>query len=368
MPIDPGMAEQLAKEAAQVYRDAEYTMLVKVARRLGRGITTDGWADTKLAEVQRMRGEIEAEIERLTDQGAEAADDAVRKAYNRGVASAGTELEALGESRAVAFGAVDDLGRVGRLIAEATDTLQATHLRILRSTMDVYRQTVAEASAQVMTGTVTRREAAQRVLDDFARRGVTGFVDSRGRAWDLGSYAEMAVRSATGGAAVQGHLDRVQQSGRDLVQVSDAPQECELCRPWEGKVLSISGNTSGTVELESAVDDSMVTVDVAGSVTAARMARLFHPNCRHSMRTYLPGATPTFGNTADPEGDEARQELRRLERGTRQWKRREAVALSDEAATKARSHTRQWQGRIREHTATSPAKRIRAREQIGSAR
>lgn len=368
MPISPDLAEQLAKEAAQVYRDAELTMLVKVARRLSRGITTDGWADSKLAEVQRMRGEIEIEIERLAEQGAEATDNAVRKAYNRGVATAGTELEGVGEARAVAFGAVDDLGRIGRLVAAATQTLQSTHLRILRSTMDVYRQTIFEASAQVLAGTVTRREAAQRSLDDFARRGVTGFVDNRGRSWDLASYSEMSIRTATGQAAVQGHLDRVQQSGRDLVQVSDAPQECELCRPWEGKVLSISGGTSGTVEVDSAVDDGTVSVTVAGSVTAARTSGLFHPNCRHSMRTYLPGATRTFGNTADPEGDEARQELRRLERGVRQWKRREAVALFPEAATKARAHTREWQSKIRSHTGSTSAKRIRAREQVGVAR
>ncbi|CEA09900.1 Phage minor capsid protein 2 [Arthrobacter saudimassiliensis] len=59
------------------------------------------------------------------------------------------------------------------------------------------------------------------------------------------SCAEMAVRTSTAEAMLQGHTDRVQELGVDTVVVSDAPEECNICRPFEGKVLSISGADVG---------------------------------------------------------------------------------------------------------------------------
>ena len=53
------------------------------------------------------------------------------------------------------------------------------------------------------------------------------------------TYVEMATRTAVGRAAVEGHVNRLVGRGFSLVMVSDAPQECELCRPFEGKVFSI---------------------------------------------------------------------------------------------------------------------------------
>jgi hypothetical protein len=183
-------------------------------------------------------------------------------------------------------------------------------------------------------GAQTRRQAAQSALDRFANRGVTGFVDRAGRRWELESYTEMALRTANGRAQVAGTLDRLQAGGIGLVIVSNHPQECPLCRPWEGKVLSITGTVPAGVVL----DDGAV---VAGSVAQAQVDGLQHANCRHTLTAYVPGLTVAPGHTADPAGDRARQEQRRLERGVRQWRRREAVALDEPAR---RSGVRPWPG------------------------
>lgn len=369
MPISPEMAESLAKAVVDVMLRAETTMLDQVARRVARGIDTPGWAEAKLAEVHAVRRAAEAEVARALGQAGDATEKSLRMAYNRGVATAGTDLSAIGVSRELAFGPVN-LARVEALVAETVGLIDQTRLRILRTAQDGYRDVIARTVGDVATGTTTRRQAAQRALDAFASQGVTGFVDGAGRSWDLASYSEMAVRTGAGRAAVNGHLDRLLEVGQDLVIVSDAPQECEICRPWEGKVLSISGQTRGSVRADNLRGEGTVSVTVDGTVAEARAAGLWHPNCRHTASLFQPGVTRPKAQreTADPQGDADRQELRRLERGTRQWKRRGAVAISDEARAQARRKTAEWQGRIRAHTAGTTAKRQRAREQIGAAR
>jgi len=73
-------------------------------------------------------------------------------------------------------------------------------------------------------------------------------------------------------------------------------------------------------------------------------------------------------DTADSAGDAARQKLRYLERQVRSWKRTQAVALDPAAERKAGAQVRAYQAKIRELVATTSAKRIPAREQVGRAR
>jgi len=125
------------------------------------------------------------------------------------------------------------------LTKETLGNLEATHTGILRSVDDAYRRIISENASFVLLGADTLQEGVQKSLDQFAAEGITGFVDKRGRGWSMEAYTEMAMRSDTGRAAVQGHIDRLLANGYNLVIVSDAPRECPLCRPWEGKVLQV---------------------------------------------------------------------------------------------------------------------------------
>jgi hypothetical protein len=209
---------------------------------------------------------------------------------------------------------------------------------------------------------VAANQAWNRLLD----QGFTAFTDARGRRWSAAGYTEMATRTATAQAAVQGHLDRLESLGLDLVIVSDAPQECRLCRPWEGKILQRAGaGGRRTIEAESELTGEPVTVQVAGSVTEAVSAGLMHPNCRHNLGAYLPGLTRVPTDTEDPEGDKARQQLRYLEREQRRWKLREAGALDGTERAKAAAKVKARQAQIREHMKANPTlTRRQDREQI----
>lgn len=344
---DPDLAVDLAKAVVDAYAAAADKLLRDVARRLNQGITEPGWAERKLVEITNLRNAAIRELETLRAAVPGLVEDALIEAHVAGAAGVADELPEIVQS----FGRTNAQA-VRALVTETVTALESTHFQILRSTLDVYRQVVVEAgAADVVTGARTRRQAAQQALDRFANRGVTGFVDRAGRRWNLESYTEMAMRTTTGRAQVAGALDRMTAAGRDLVIVSDAPQECSVCRPWEGRVLSISGSTEGYP-----------------SVAAATGAGLFHSNCRHALGAYVEGVTQRFTNTEDPEGDQLRQEQRRLERGVRQWRRREAVALDDLATQKAARKRREWQSRLKIHVDQNDLKRLRYREAIGRAR
>lgn len=350
MPVSPELAETLAKELLDTYINAESDMLRTVARRLEQGITEAGWAESKLAQTTVLRRELEQIVSDLEAATPEQIERAITRAYTRGAAAAGTDLAATGRI-AGAFTGTGDGVAIRVLAREAHGVLSQVGINALRATEDVYRTVIFEASRGVAVGTQTRLGAAQRALNRFADRGITGFVDTAGRNWDMASYTEMAVRTTSGRAAIAGHADKLSAEGLDLVQVSDAPEECPICRPWEGRVLSLKGRTQDRPTLAE-----------------AEAAGLFHPNCRHSIGLYDPRVSKKPRRTADPEGNEERQKQRYLERGVRNWKRREAVALSPAEAQKAKAKVREWQGSLRTFVSENDRRRLRYREQIGSAR
>jgi hypothetical protein len=357
---DPDLAVRLAKSVADIYGDAATHVLATVANRLARDIERPGWAERKLLEIARLRDQAQAIVDRLIVLVPRAVERALADAYAAGAADAAAD----GIRVAAGLGRTRDLA-VRALAAETVGLLQGTHGQIVRTALDVYRSVVAEASRLTVTGMETRRRAAQAALDRFATRGVTGFVDSTGRRWQLDSYAEMATRTAVGRAQVAGTLDRFVAAGLDLVIVSDHAEACDACRPWEQKVLSVSGLTPRGTWLEDGRR-------VAGTVAEARKGGLLHAGCRHSLTAYLVGLAEPERGTADPEGDAARQEQRRLDRGVRQWRLREAVALDDMSRLRAGAKVREWQAALRaqiaKHDVQHQHQHQHQRERIGSTR
>lgn len=370
MAIHPGMVEPLAERTRDLYAAAEERLLGITARQLADGLDAPGWVERKLAAVQAVRRAAQSVVGELAQAVSLDVFDAVAEAYNEGHRAAVAELGALpDDARRLVDDVTPNAQAVDRLAQETVDLLTSTHRSILRAVDDGYRSVVAEVTATPLLGTGTRREATQDAMRRFADRGITGFRDRAGRRWQLTAYAEMAVRTSTARAATEAHTRTLAEAGVDLVIVSDSPRECPLCRPWERRVLTVGGpDGERTVEVEHALDDGrMIRVHVAGSLDEARRAGLQHPNCRHSVSTYTPGITPVENATSDPDGYEAGQRQREIERHIRQWRNREAAAVTPEAQRAARAKVRQWQGTMRDHLAAHPdLRRLRRREQPGA--
>ena len=371
MPSDRRLAEGLAQTMADLYGGVAERLAVDVARRLDQDLTTlvPDRPERRLLAAQALTEQSRRLVDRLDTAMADQVEQMVVLAQQRGSAEALRELGRLGfalpSTSAGIRRELPGAEAAQRLIFSLASTLRGTHLRITRWPEDVYRQVVSRAEVDVLLGAATRRRAAQKIWEEFVSRGVTGFVDRSGRGWALESYVDMASRTVAAQAAVEAHLDRLAEAGLDLVIVSDAPQECELCRPWEGQVLTRDGGGARTVEVEHATaDGEMVEVRVAGSVDDAVRDGLLHPNCRHSLSAYQPGVTRQPTHTADPQGDQARQRLRSLERGVRKDKLVAETALTDQAKAAALARVRAGQGRIRDHVAATGLLRQRHREQL----
>ena len=314
---------------------AEMEAMRATAGRLERGIDTPGWAAAKEAEVATFKHELDRAIRIDYDANAGFVREAFLTSYRSSlVANAGpVSLYATNPRPIVAL--ADELsGRIG-----------STRGTILRQAEDVYRQAVRAELPGGLVGGLTRRQTTQRILNGFADKGVTGFTDKAGRRWDLASYTEMSVRTGMMNAAIIGSMDAHRANGKDLLIISDAFEECPVCRPWERRVVSISGDPK-----YPSVDD-------------ARAAGVFHGNCRHSMSPYVPGLTRGKDRgKGDERGNKERERQRELERGIRRWKRREAVAIEPNAARFARAKRQQWQGAMKDFIKATGRQRLYYRE------
>jgi hypothetical protein len=366
MPVSRPTADGLADELGGLYRALEQELAAGIAKRLASGLDAEDWQTKKLAATSEVRRWIQNTVKRMSGKNGAAAKRAIEGAFERGAGEAQRELA--GRRHANVAGVQFELPgahAIDRLAGALAGRLEGTQLQIARAAEDAYRRVVAAPSALALGGVLTRRQAAERAWNDLLDQGFTGFVDKAGRKWTAAGYVEMATRTATAQAAVQGHLDRMAELGIDLVIVSDAAQECALCRPWEGKVLWRGAGSAGTIEVESELTGDLIKVHVAGSLSQAIAAGLFHPNCRHSVSAYLPGVTKPIKDTKDPEGDKARQQLRYLERETRRWKLREAGALTPEDKARAALKIKERQAQLKAHLKANPGlTRRRDREQL----
>ncbi|WP_193118448.1 phage minor capsid protein [Brachybacterium tyrofermentans] len=336
MTISPDYSRRVARQVRSFYQTAEDVTLERIVKALGKGLDSPDWANRKAGDLSAVLRVVDTHLARLDEAAPELITRSIAEAYQAGESEAVAALRAAGID---AIGGARGSRAVDLLAEDTVRALSGLRPRLIRTVSDVYQQVTAETTAQVLTGAQTRREAARAAVRRYALDGVKPFVDSSGRRWEAGSYAEMATRTTAGRAAIEGHTDQLQALGQDLVIVSSSPESCDLCGPWEGEVLSISGDTSGQLA------DG---VEVAGTVGEARSAGLQHPNCTHTVGIYLPGRTSADTTTRDPDGHKTRQQQRSFERSIRRQKR---AALFDEQmlgtdapqTTKTRQRLRQRQ-------------------------
>lgn len=286
------------------------------------------------------------------------------------------------------------------------DVLHEAGLNAFRVTDDAYRQIIAEAmrhhtgigdlvrdleGPERSARSLSRLQVAQRALDEFARRGITGFTDAAGRDWDLTTYTEMATRTAASRMHLALQLGAMGPAGLDLVIVDNPTRlaPCRVCRPFEGKVLSVSGATPpGTEVRATGADGRGHATRVLMSVAESRAAGLWHPNCRHSMIPFTDGAgfLPLAGGDergyiengrsvasslpiGTPGDYDAEQKLRAHERAVRRERRLLAVARTTQARGHARRRVAGATARLEGHLGRHPRLlRNRRRERIDRSR
>ena len=350
--VNPADAARTLKTLLDVWDVASERMLDAVAKRLARGITEDGWAETKAREVLLVRAELRAIVEQNLAAGLERqALDALGEAYEMGADTAAVLGRPIGTNP----------GKVARFVARFVAQLRGTFLPVIRAHEDLYQRAIGDSEALMQTGVIVRRDAVAQAVDRLITDGADRFevqrADGTVSRWHLDSYVRMAGRTAALQASVEGQLDGMIARGKDLVVISDSPRECEKCAPWEGKLLSITGNTSIGTEVDGH--------EVHGSIAEAVAAGLWHPNCTHRADPYVSGLTRIPEPKENPEGYAAAQQQRRLEREVRALKRELAavLALGDTATARAlRRKIRAKHEQLEAHAKATGQNRRRERE------
>ncbi|GCD94066.1 phage minor capsid protein [Embleya hyalina] len=366
MPVSPAVAEGLATVLGDLYRAAEFSLIQAIRAALVRNESLPTWAEDRLAAVRDLSTALSQVLDALAVDADGTVRQALATAYDRGQAAAVAEMGAVPAAQAaVAATVLPTAPVVDRLAAAVLDTTTAVHSSILRQATDVYREVIARSAAAPVLGVETRRAATQQALNQFVDRGVARFVDSAGRSWGMAEYAEMALRSATGRAAIDAHSDRLAAAGQQVVMVSEQPLHCKRCDPWAGKILWRSSGAAGAVMLQHATDGGWVSVTVAGSLPDARARGLLHPNCRCSISVYLPGVSTPPRPVPHPDGAtyEDTQRQRAIERQIRKWKKRHEAALDEPTRKATAARIRAHQAAMREHVERTGLRRKSEREQ-----
>lgn len=357
--------EELAANIASMYARAEIELVKAIVLDLKINAVKPGSIETSI-RLSRLRQAAQQIVSYLRTAMPENVQQVLDTAVTAGAHAALSQLSGLADVIDITQRGVWLTGNIAAnlLAADLTSRLEEMHLRILRYPDDVYRQVVAKYAADTLFGAPTRA-TQMKIWQELLNRGVTGFVDSAGRNWNLATYTEMATRTATHRAWSDGHLEAMAGNGQDLVTVIVGRGACRKCSQYAGKVLAYRGEP-GRREVEHTTRDGVyVTVDVYATVDDAREHGFLHPNCKCRLVAFLPGLSIPADQTSFSERENtARATLRNLEVQVRKSKMEALTALSPGEQLTARRKTAALQAQIRSHVDEFNLQRKRRREQL----
>lgn len=227
------------------------------------------------------------------------------------------------------------------LINEAKGNIEKVETSILRFTNDKYRQIIYDAQVYANTGAGTIQQAVDMASKDFLSAGINSILYSNGARMNIASYAEMAIRTATKRAYLQGEGEKRQEWGVHTVLVPNRGGGCPYCIKFQGKIF-VDDVWSGGSEAESKESGYPLLSD-------AIKKKLFHPNCKDTTVTYFEGIStkptpPTREELKVKEQNYARdQKLNYIDRNIEKYKRLELGCTDNENIEKYHNKRLQWQ-------------------------
>lgn len=363
MPMDPRAADGITDRLGRLYGDAETTILGHLAETIADGADDPDWAERQTTQRERFRRSAMTVAAQLQDDAPGEVAAAVVEAERIGRRAADTDLAAL-PAGSVPDGATPD-GKPSRrtraAAVQAVTEVSTFTQRIPDVAGELYGRVVAQVGVRSSAPGGTTRDAIQQALYVLGRQGVTGFTDAAGRRWSLQSYIEMKARTLVNQELIAAHTARMVERGQTLVVVSSHRNPAPQCQPFEGQILSLDGST-GTVERRDLTGDGTVRVRIAATMDDARAAGFQHPNCRHAVSAYIPGASRTFDTEPNPEGYRATQQQRYLERRIREARRLKALATTPAERRRQAARLTGYQDRLLAHIDQWDLKRRPLRE------
>lgn len=279
-----------------------------------------------------LNGQIEGLIRAARDEGEMSQEIAILNAIKKGFPTTRISPGAAAE-----FFKLNDR-KLDALIKATTQDMQRAETAVLRMANDQYRKAIFNAQVYSNTGAGTYEKAVDMATKDFLKAGLNCVEYANGARHTLSDYADMAIRTASKRAYLQGEGEKRQEWGISTVIMNKRGNPCPKCLPWVGKVL-IDDVWSGGSRKSSKYP----------LMSSAIAAGLYHPRCRDSHTTYFEGiSTPpddkiTRKELADIEGQarlEAKQQY--ASRQADRFGRMAHFSLDEDNQEQYRRKERMW--------------------------
>lgn len=288
-PLSVEVNEQNIEKIINTFKSAYKEIVAEMATATDWGVAN---RKAILAQIEKTLQELGQDVDKFVKEEIpnyykQGADQAVKQLSNIGAEIKVAEGFNRLHNEAI-FALVDE---VNEATGDALTTLK-------RSAQAMVGKSVREGVTQRMAKGMLAGEALETVKKSIKlqliEEGIPALTDAAGREWDLDRYAEMLFRTKVVEARNRGLANRMVENEYDLVQVSSHPGSCELCAPWQGKILSVSGQNKGYETVRDAENEG-----------------LFHPNCRHAINAIIPKLARQT-NSYDTEGEDYKPSKEKL--------------------------------------------------------
>lgn len=284
----------------------------------------------ELIRTARDEGEMDQEISIL---------NAVKKGF---------PAERVSQEAAAEFFKVNDR-KLNSLIDATVKDMEKAETAVLRMANDQYRKIIYNAQVYANTGAGTYEKAVDMATKDFLSAGINCIQYANGARHTIADYADMAIRTASKRAYLQGEGQKRQEWGIHTVIVNKRGNPCPKCLPFVGKVL-IDDVWSGGSQKDGNYP-LMSTAIAAG---------LYHPRCKDSHTTYFPGISTADDTWTEKEleaiglnaSKEAKQQY--VKRQEKRFERLARFSLDEENQKRYAARREEWKRRHAETITENP--------------
>lgn len=283
------------------------------------------------AKFKDINNRIEALISTARDEGDMEQEIAILEAIKKGF-----------PARKVSPGASAAFFRLNQrkleaLIRAITSDMEKAETAVLRMANDQYRKVIFNAQVYANSGAGTYEKAVDMATKDFIAAGLNCVEYANGSRHTLADYADMAIRTASKRAYLQGEGQKRQEWGISTVIMNKRSNPCPKCLPFVGKIL-IDDVWSGG----SAKDGPYPLM------SSAIAAGLYHPRCRDSHTTYFleledldnEYSKKDIEDIKEQNRKEARQQY--AERQEKKFHRLASFSLDPENKSEYREKEKEW--------------------------
>lgn len=343
---------ELSQSITDLYEKMEYDMMlniVKNIRNYDQVTPTGQWQIQKLAEAGKlnkktikimsdMLGDVDGHFEKMLTEASMRTLSEIEPAYRMAV-KCGILEEAVEPDKSKnikqAIKGFSNQAKESLNLVNTTMRMNAKdmYIKIINETA-VMAQDLAKsqeginilnkATGEVITGAESRQKALRKTIKDFNNRGLTAFVDKRGKQWTPEAYVNMVLRSTVGSTANGIQLARTKDYGVDYLETSSHSGARPKCAKDQGKIFCISGKDKNYPAWSSS--------------SYGEPDGILGINCGHSTYPYVPGVNIQRYFPQDEADNDKQYELiqgqRALERSVRKQKRELAMfdTLGDKEA------------------------------------